>query len=463
MPSCRRGRELRAVAVAIALLAPWGDARAQSAPAALRLEPGAPLVGGQFQLPFTLVDGDGAPLAVSAAALTIEAGGRAVASPTLTPFAPAPGGAPSAVAVLADLRGLPAGAVTACGEALAAFVSRAAPDAWRGVYAAGSRPQALRRLASGGAGSARAPSAAELAGALAGDTPVPLWDNVKDALAGLAFPELPARRALILVTGGREGRQSRYSSASCLAAADSARVAVYVVLISPTDAAEGAEAGPEAARLRRLADGSGGRLLVVGVGDAGGAVRRLVAVVDGALGARFTAPGLELPAEVTLRLARDGGALAAGGTLRARRALAERGIGRWPALLLVALAVAAAVVVLVRTRFASAGELVVTVDGRPSVHRLPRSGATIGSAAGNTVVVVDRRVSGQHAVLRVRGSGIIVTDLRSTNGTQVNGQPVRTATIGEGDRVLLGGAVQLVYRKTTRPGRIARPDRRGGS
>jgi pSer/pThr/pTyr-binding forkhead associated (FHA) protein len=119
--------------------------------------------------------------------------------------------------------------------------------------------------------------------------------------------------------------------------------------------------------------------------------------------------------------------------------------------------------VLVRTRFASAGELVVTVDGRPSVHRLPRSGATIGSAAGNTVVVADRRVSHQHAVLRVRRGGIIVTDLRSTNGTQVNGQPVRTATIGEGDRVLLGGAVQLVYRKTTRPGRFARPDRRGGS
>jgi hypothetical protein len=447
----------RAVAVAIALLAPWGDARAQSAPAALRLEPGAPLAGGQFQLPFTLVDGDGVPLAVSAAALTIEAGGRAVASPTLTPFAPAPGGAPSAVAVLADLRGLPATAVTACGEALAVFASRAAPDAWRGVYAAGSRPQALRRLAPGGAGSARAPSAAELAGALAGDTPVPLWDNVKDALAGLAFPELPARRALILVTGGREGRQSRYSSASCLAAADSARVAVYVILISPT------EAGPEAARLRRLADGSGGRLLTAGVGGASEAVRRLVAVVDGALGARFTAPGLELPAEVTLRLARDGGALEAGSTLRVRRALAERGIGRWPALLLVALAVAVAVVVLVRTRFASAGELVVTVDGRQTVHRLPRSGATIGSVAGNTVVVVDRRVSHQHAVLRVRRGGIIITDLRSANGTQVNGQPVRTATIGEGDRVLLGGAVQLVYRKTTRPGRFARPDRRGGS
>jgi hypothetical protein len=457
---------LRAVAVAIALLAPWGEAWAQSAPAVLRLEPGAPLAGAQFQLPFTLVDADGAPLAVSAAALTIEAGGHPVASPTLTPFAPAPGGVPSAVAVLADLRGLPAAAVTACGEALAAFAARAAPDAWRGVYAAGTRPQALRRLApggDGGAGSARAPSAAELAGALAGDTPVPLWDNVKDALAWLAFPELPARRALILVTGGREGRQSRYSSASCLAAADSARVAVYVVLISPTDVVEGAEAGPEAARLRRLADGSGGRLLVAGAGDSGGVVRRLVAVVDGALGARFTAPGLELPAEVTLRLTRDGGALEAGGTLRARRALAERGIGRWPALLLVALAVAAAVVVLVRTRFASAGELVVTVDGRQTVHRLPSSGATIGSAPGNTVVVADRRVSHQHAVLRVRQGGIIVTDLRSTNGTQVNGQSVRTATIGEGDRVLLGGAVQLVYRKTTRPGRFARPDRRGDS
>jgi len=170
-----------------------------------------------------------------------------------------------------------------------------------------------------------------------------------------------------------------------------------------------------------------------------------------------------LPAEATVRLARADGAFEAAGTLRARRTLAERGIGRWPALLLAALVLIAAAVVLARLRFASAGELVVTAGGRQTVHRLPRSGATIGSAAGNTVVVADRRVSGQHAVLRVRRGGIIITDLRSTNGTQVNERPVRTATIGEGDRVLLGGAVGLVYRKTTRPGGLARPGRRGGS
>ncbi|MHB8079757.1 MAG: FHA domain-containing protein, partial [Candidatus Krumholzibacteriia bacterium] len=187
------------------------------------------------------------------------------------------------------------------------------------------------------------------------------------------------------------------------------------------------------------------------------------AVVDGALGARFTAAELALPAAVTLRLASAGAALEADGTLRARRALARRGLGRGPALLLAALVLVVAAVVLVRLRFASAGELVVTVDGRETVRRLPRSGATIGSAAGNTIVVPDPRVSPQHAVLRVRGGAIIVTDLRSATGTQVNERPVRTATIGEGDRVLLGGAVRLVYRRTTRPGRLARPGRRGGS
>ncbi len=454
----RRGfRSLRAAAVVIALLAPGGGARAQGVAAELRLEPGVPLTGGQYQLPFTLVDAGGLPLAVPAAALTLAAGGGPVGAPTLLPFAPAPGGAPSAVAVLADLRGLPADAVAACGEALAAFAGQAAPDAWRGLYATGSRPRALRRLApggGGGAGAARPPAAADLAG----DTPVPLWDNVKDALAVLAFPELPARRTLIVVTSGRQGQGSRYSSVSCLAAADSARVAVYVVLLGDTDAA-----GAEAARLRRLADGSGGRLLTAGAGEAGMAVRRLVAVVDGALAARFAAPGVGLPADVTLRVTRADGELAADGTLRARRALAERGIGRWPALLLAALVLIVAAVVLARLRFASAGELVVTAGGRQTVHRLPRSGATIGSAAGNTIVVAEPRVSRQHAVLRVRRGAVIITDLRSTNGTQVNERPVRTATIGEGDRVLLGGAVGLVYRRTTRPAGLALPGRRGGS
>ncbi|MHB8080480.1 MAG: hypothetical protein ACYDIE_14655, partial [Candidatus Krumholzibacteriia bacterium] len=177
MPSRRGGLLWRVVAVAVALALPvaGGEASAQGAPADLRLEPGVPLAGAQYQLPFTVLDAGGVPLAVPLVALTLTSDGRPVPLPTLTPFAPAPGGAPSAVAALADLRGLPDDAVAACGAALAAFAGQAAPDAWRGVYLAGVHPRALRRLAPGGAGPAtplRPPTAADLGG----DTPVPLWD-----------------------------------------------------------------------------------------------------------------------------------------------------------------------------------------------------------------------------------------------------------------------------------------------
>ncbi|MDT5113124.1 MAG: hypothetical protein QOK18_5329 [Mycobacterium sp.] len=55
----------------------------------------------------------------------------------------------------------------------------------------------------------------------------------------------------------------------------------------------------------------------------------------------------------------------------------------------------------------------------------------------------DRGVSGQHAVLRMRDSGITVTDLGSTNGTSLNGsdtllqQNVETPLV-DGDRIHVG-------------------------
>jgi hypothetical protein len=55
----------------------------------------------------------------------------------------------------------------------------------------------------------------------------------------------------------------------------------------------------------------------------------------------------------------------------------------------------------------------------------------------------DRGVSGQHAVLRIRDSGITVTDLGSTNGTSLNGSDSllpRNAetTLAVGDRIHVG-------------------------
>jgi FHA domain len=55
----------------------------------------------------------------------------------------------------------------------------------------------------------------------------------------------------------------------------------------------------------------------------------------------------------------------------------------------------------------------------------------------------DRGVSGQHAVLRMRDSGLTVTDLGSTNGTSLNGSDTllvqnQETPLADGDRIHVG-------------------------
>lgn len=76
----------------------------------------------------------------------------------------------------------------------------------------------------------------------------------------------------------------------------------------------------------------------------------------------------------------------------------------------------------------------VALDGRP---------VTIGRAADADVVVADPLVSRHHARLAGRGGRLVLTDLGSTNGTRVNGEAVREAVVGPGDRVEIG-ATRLV-------------------
>jgi pSer/pThr/pTyr-binding forkhead associated (FHA) protein len=68
---------------------------------------------------------------------------------------------------------------------------------------------------------------------------------------------------------------------------------------------------------------------------------------------------------------------------------------------------------------------------------------------------VDRGVSTQHAVLRVRDSGLTVTDLGSTNGTSlndsddflVNGKEIQ---LSDGDRVHVGAWTTITVVKSER-------------
>ena len=90
--------------------------------------------------------------------------------------------------------------------------------------------------------------------------------------------------------------------------------------------------------------------------------------------------------------------------------------------------------------------LVLLRHGRPVATFPLAAGAktSIGRAPGNDVVLDDDSVSRKHAELEVGADQVILRDLRSRNGVQVNGVPRREAALQAGDRLKVG-AVELEY------------------
>jgi pSer/pThr/pTyr-binding forkhead associated (FHA) protein len=102
-------------------------------------------------------------------------------------------------------------------------------------------------------------------------------------------------------------------------------------------------------------------------------------------------------------------------------------------------------------------EVVLIALERPITH--------IGRGLVADVRLEDPQVSRRHAIVAVRGNGARVLDDRSSNGTFVNGRPVDSAPLADGD-VLRFGRVALRYveiapqRRPEPARRIARPGRR---
>jgi predicted component of type VI protein secretion system len=66
----------------------------------------------------------------------------------------------------------------------------------------------------------------------------------------------------------------------------------------------------------------------------------------------------------------------------------------------------------------------------------------IGRSSELDMVLVEDMVSRKHARIVVNGTGqISIEDLGSTNGTFVNGEKVKQATLKEGDRILIGTSI----------------------
>jgi len=82
-----------------------------------------------------------------------------------------------------------------------------------------------------------------------------------------------------------------------------------------------------------------------------------------------------------------------------------------------------------------AGSLVLPDGRRIVVGEQP---VLVGRLPECTIVVSDPNVSRRHAEIRRRGADVVVVDLGSTNGTRVNGVPVREQVLADGDEITMG-------------------------
>jgi len=63
---------------------------------------------------------------------------------------------------------------------------------------------------------------------------------------------------------------------------------------------------------------------------------------------------------------------------------------------------------------------------------------TVGRMPESNIVLADPNVSRNHAEIRPKGTGYVVIDLESTNGTKVNGIRVREQELVDGDELTFG-------------------------
>jgi hypothetical protein len=94
-------------------------------------------------------------------------------------------------------------------------------------------------------------------------------------------------------------------------------------------------------------------------------------------------------------------------------------------------------------------------DGTSVEYELVRDQPlTLGREPGNDVVLKSTFVSKQHAVVRYEGGQFLVEDLKSANGTRVNGAPVSVSLLSPGDKIEVGDQNLTFFdRASPKPGK----------
>ncbi len=79
------------------------------------------------------------------------------------------------------------------------------------------------------------------------------------------------------------------------------------------------------------------------------------------------------------------------------------------------------------------------------MHRVEGTEMVLGRSSSAEVVLLDDGVSRRHArILQVDGD-IVLEDLKSSNGTHVNGEPITTHALRDGDTIRLGSTTILKF------------------
>ena len=119
----------------------------------------------------------------------------------------------------------------------------------------------------------------------------------------------------------------------------------------------------------------------------------------------------------------------------------------WPWLLGLAVLAGAGGVVFLLSRGRTVGKLsIVSGPKSGTAIALARGKTRIGSLEDNEVVLASSTVSRFHAEILVRGRDVQIVDLRSKNGTRVNGRVVERAPLQTGDKITIA-EFELIYER----------------
>ncbi|MBU1359067.1 MAG: FHA domain-containing protein [Gammaproteobacteria bacterium] len=104
-------------------------------------------------------------------------------------------------------------------------------------------------------------------------------------------------------------------------------------------------------------------------------------------------------------------------------------------------------------------KMIVSIDGVVIKEvTLSKDRTTLGRRPYNDIVIDNLAISGEHAVLHLIGEDVYLEDLNSTNGTYVNGRPVKKQALEHNDVVEVG-KYKIRYLLRSNPQELAKAPR----